>query len=333
VADGQARMTPLQFESLYGADWQLLEEQVRLCLESQRRRKGAPTVQGDVLAATYRRVCEQLSLARERAYPTHLIQRLERVTADAHQLIYQHRGFGFAGLREFLLRGFPRSVRAHGRYVLLAALLFMVPTLVVGWLVYTRPELILAVVDAQTAGSFEEMYSDDADSIGRLRTVDSDWMMFGYYIRNNIGVAFRCFAGGLFLGVGSIFFLVYNGALGGAVAGYLTERGLGATFYSFVVTHSAFELTAIVLSGAAGLRIGHALLAPGRLPRRASLVQATHDVAPMIYGFSVMLLVAAAIEGFWSSASWLPYPVKYGVAGACWLGVLAYLGLQGRRAD
>ena len=55
--------------------------------------------------------------------------------------------------------------------------------------------------------------------------------MFGFYIRNNIGVAFQCFAGGLFAGVGSLFFLAYNGAFGGALAGYLTERGLSSTFY------------------------------------------------------------------------------------------------------
>ena len=103
-------------------------------------------------------------------------------------------------------------------------------------------------------------------------------MMFGFYIRNNIGVAFQCFAGGLFAGLGSLFFLAYNGAFGGAVAGYLTERGLSSTFYSFVATHAAFELTAIVLSGAAGLKIGHALLAPGRRTRVQSLVIATRGI-------------------------------------------------------
>ena len=87
--------------------------------------------------------------------------------------------------------------------------------------------------------------------------------MFGHYIRNNIGVSFQCFAGGLFAGIGSLFFLAYNGAFGGALAGYLTARGLSSTFYSFVATHSSFELTAIVISGAAGLRIGQALLSPG----------------------------------------------------------------------
>ena len=149
----------------------------------------------------------------------------------------------------------------------------------------------------------------------------------------NVNVAFQCFAGGLFAGVGSLFFLAFNGALGGAVAGYLTEKGLATTFYSFVVTHAAFELTAIVLSGAAGLRIGHALLAPGRLKRLQSLVAAAKESAVIIYGVAAMLLVAAAIEAFWSSATWIPLPMKYGVAATCWVAVLAYLTLQGRRAS
>ena len=72
---------------------------------------------------------------------------------------------------------------------------------------------------------------------------------------------------------GRLFFLAYNGAFSGALAGYLTERGLSSTFYSFIATHSAFELTAIVLSGAAGLRIGHALLAPGP-PDAAAIARA-----------------------------------------------------------
>jgi uncharacterized membrane protein SpoIIM required for sporulation len=176
------------------------------------------------------------------------------------------------------------------------------------------------------------MYSPAAASIGRVREAGTDWMMFGFYVRNNIGVAFQCFAGGLFGGLGSVFFLVYNAAHGGAVAGYLTERGLSSTFYSFAATHSAFELTAVVLSGAAGLKVGHALLAPGRRTRRDALAVATRESAVMLYGITAMLLVAAGIEAFWSSARWLAPWIKYSVAGVCWAAVFAYFVGQGRRA-
>jgi uncharacterized membrane protein SpoIIM required for sporulation len=166
-----------------------------------------------------------------------------------------------------------------------------------------------------------------------MRTANTDWAMFGYYIRNNVGVAFQCFAGGLFVGLGSIFFLAVNGAFGGALAGYLTERGLGSTFYSFVATHSAFELTAIVLAGAAGLRLGHSLLAPGRLTRVHALILASRDAVVIVYGVTAMLIVAAGVEAFWSSANWLSPTLKYGVASLCWAAVFGYFIFQGRRAD
>ena len=117
------------------------------------------------------------------------------------------------------------------------------------------------------------MYGDPDGPIGR-RNADSDWAMFGFYIRHNIGIAFQCFAGGLFFGIGSLFALAFNGAAIGSTAGYLTWRGFGANFYPFVITHGAFELTGIVLAGAAGLhprpraaRPGPAL-APGRARAR-----------------------------------------------------------------
>lgn len=321
-------MTPLQFEELYGKDWEELET----ALDTYRAAPSTRVISGARFTAQYRRACGHLAIARARSYPADLVDRLEHITTECHQLIYQQRELGLAWVRRVIAHDFPVAVRAHGWYVLVATLLFLGPALLLGPLVYAQPELILSVVDAETASEFDQMYSDSADSIGRFRTVDDDWMMFGHYIRNNIGVAFQCFAGGLFAGLGSIFFLAFNGAFGGAIAGYLTARGLGDTFYSFIATHAAFELTAIVLSGAAGLRIGHALLAPGRQARVQSLINASRQSVVLLYGLTAMLLVAAAVEAFWSSARWLPLSVKYGVAALCWIGVVAYLVFQGRRA-
>jgi uncharacterized membrane protein SpoIIM required for sporulation len=325
-------MTPVQFEQLYEGDWTELETSLDRVLGRTGAKASRSPVSGARIAALYRRACEHLALARARSYPAYIVDRLERLTADAHQVIYHRRDFGLARLHEMVAVDFPSAVRNHLSYVAVATATFLVPAIVIGVLVYWRSELILSVVSSDTAASFEEMYSPSADSIGRSRTASTDWVMFGFYIRNNVSVAFQCFAGGLFGGVGTLFFLAYNGAFSGALAGYLTERGLSQTFYSFIATHSSFELTAIVLSGAAGLRIGHALIAPGRRTRVQSLVRGTQDSAILLYGVTAMLLIAAAVEAFWSSASWLPPPAKYGVAAACWTGVLGYFTFQGRRA-
>jgi uncharacterized membrane protein SpoIIM required for sporulation len=324
-------MTPIQFEQLYERDWDELREMLGQ-LRGTNRGKPRVLIQGERIASLYRRTCEHLALARARSYPAYLVDRLDQITSDAHQLIYQHREYGFARLKRLFTVEFPQAVRAHAGYVWVSLALFAVPTLALGFIVYFRPELVLTVIDATSVANFEQMYSGVGESLGRPGGAQSDWLMFGFYIRNNIGVAFQCFAGGLFAGLGSIFFIAYNGALGGAVAGYLTQRGLGSTFYAFVVTHAAFELTATVLAGAAGLRLGHALLVPGRLTRLQSLVAASRESVVIIYGVVLMLLIAAALEAFWDAATWIPLPVRYSVAGVCWIAVIAYLTLQGRRA-
>jgi uncharacterized membrane protein SpoIIM required for sporulation len=320
-------VTPLQFEQLYDQEWAELE----LNLERHAAAPSARAIAGARFTELYRHTCGHLAIARSRSYPPHLVDRLEHLTAQCHQLIYEQREFGLGALLRIFTHDFPAAVRAHSAYVATATALFLLPALVLGVLVYAKPELILSVVNAETAAEFDTMYSSSAESIGRFRDVNTDWMMFGHYIRNNIGVAFQCFAGGLFAGLGSIFFLAFNGAFGGAVAGYLTERGLGHIFYSFIVTHAAFELTAIVLAGAAGLRIGHALLAPGRQTRVQSLIAASKQAIVVIYGVTAMLVIAAVIEAFWSSATWMPGSLKYGVAALCWIAVFAYFTLQGRR--
>src|SRR4051812_22472379 len=176
-------MTPLQFEALYREQWAELET----LLDSLLGRTPAAAreeVPGVRVAALYRRACEQLALARARSYPAYLIDRLERLTAEGHQAIYRQHDFGVARVTAMLAFDFPCAVRAHARYVAAAAALLLVPTIAVALVVYRHPELILSVVNPETAASFDRMYSPDAESIGRVREATTDWMMFAFYIRN-----------------------------------------------------------------------------------------------------------------------------------------------------
>lgn len=330
-------MTPLQFEQSHRADWAELEAALSR-LERGRKIKAfkkmgdAPlaAIDGARVAALYRRSCEHLALAQARAYPIHLTHRLEMLTQRGHRIIYRRDDHGASRFKQLVLVDFPQSVRAHRWYLLAATLLFLLPMLTVGWASYRDPGFVLHMMDADQVQNFDSMYGDKENAIGHLRRASTDWHMFGFYIQNNISIGFQCFASGLFWGVGSLFYLVFNGQSMGAVAGYLTARGYSETFYSFVVTHSAFELTAIVLCGAAGLRLGHALLSPGRHTRIESLKLASKDAITVVYGAIGLLLIAAAVEAFWSSARWVAPGVKYGVGAVCWTLVIAYLGWQGR---
>jgi len=176
------------------------------------------------------------------------------------------------------------------------------------------------------------MYDPDSGHLGRSveRAASEDWAMFGYYIMHNIGIAFQTFASGLLFGLGSAFFLIFNGLMIGAVAGHLTYLGYGQTFWSFVIGHGAFELSAIALAGAAGLQLGWAMIAPGRQTRVEALRLAARKSVLMICGVMLFLLIAAFIEAYWSSKT-APAPMtKYLVGAALWGLVAVYLLFAGR---
>ncbi len=319
-------MTPIRFEAEYGGMWDAFAEQIQVA------QNGKP-VDGALLAARYRRVCEHLALAQSRAYPVHVLARLETLAQDAHQIIYRRQDFGLAALGQLLRVKIPQAVRQQRMYLLAAFLLFTVPLVVSFVLALTSSDFPLRVHSAQQLRNFSSMYADGKESIGRLRDGGSDVQMFGFYIFNNIGIGLRCFGAGILAGVGSAFVLLFNGLQIGTIAGYLHHAGLGHNFWPFVATHSAFELTGAVLSGAAGLRLGLSWLAPGRRSRLEALKLAARESVLVIYAAFFLLAVAAGFEAFWSSAAWVVPWVKYTVAGLCWLLVMLWLGLMGRGAQ
>jgi uncharacterized membrane protein SpoIIM required for sporulation len=94
--------------------------------------------------------------------------------------------------------------------------------------------------------------------------------------------------------------------------------------------HAPFELTAILIAGTAGLRMGHALVVTRGETRLGSLRTAAPGIVRQVLGAAVMLLIAAVIEGFWSPSS-APDVVKWVVGAALTLLVASYLAFAGRR--
>jgi uncharacterized membrane protein SpoIIM required for sporulation len=308
-------VTPFDFQAANQASWNELESEL-----ARNQRQLDP----DRFLALYRLCCEHLVLARSRSFPLHVIERLSSITSRAHQIIYRQSDAGLERIARALLEDFPTMVRRLWAYIAIATALLMIPTIAIAIATYLHPDLILSIVDRNTAAAFDQMYSPAAQAIGRPRDIASDWMMFGFYIKNNIGIAFQCYATGVVFGLGSLYFLLANGMFGGGIAGYVVSLGYGSTFFPFVATHSAFELTAIVLSGAGGLRIGQSVLLPGRLTRVAALELAARETSLIVFGAAVMLVIAAAIEAFWSSAPWVTPAAKYACAGFCWVLVLCF---------
>jgi len=314
------------FEKCHQSQWEELERWLDN-LDKRKSIKGQDIVQFPQL---YRQICQHLALARERRYTPHLIERLNRLALRGHQHLYRTPSRLFEHFINFIGRGFPQRVRQESRLVGLSALLFFGSLLIMFASVQMNPDLIYSMMDVEQVLELEKMYDPTVERWGHNREAESDFLMFGFYIKNNIGIGFQTFASGIFWGLGTVFFLVFNGLFIGCVASHLTHIGYIVPFYSFVVGHSSFELIAIVLAGAAGLKLGLALIAPGRLRRLPALRHAAAQSIYIVYGVIGMLLLAAFMEAFWSSNAAIDPNIKYLVGGLLWLGVISYFMLVGR---
>ena len=325
-------MKQRSFEEQNAARWELFSRRVdELDLLGSKRSAGDRRTALSDFPDLYLCICRDLAVATERRYSPSLIDRLNRLALDGHRILYARDTNLAANAVRFFTRDFPRAVRRDSWTVAAATLLFLGPGLVLWILIGLAPELIYSVMDAASVRDFEAMYDPAAEHIGSNRAAEADVQMFGYYIMNNIGIAFRAYAGGIMLGVGSALILVFNGIQLGAVAAHIGRLGFESTFYSFVIGHGAFELTAIVLSGAAGLKLGISVIAPGARSRVASLRHAATESMTVVWGVFVMLVIAAVIEAFWSSKGALAVEVKFAVGAICWALVLAYFAFVGRR--
>jgi len=313
------------FETLHQEAWDAFETLLRR-LETPAGE--APSSLAD-MPAQYRLVCHHLALARERGYSAGLVDRLNGLALRGHQRLYGIRQGALRGALRFFV-AFPRLARKRWRAMALAALVFYGPATALTFGAKSNPEVAYLVEDPVSLASMESMYQSDTKKFGRSGESDTDVAMFGFYIWNNVRINFQVFASGLIAGLGSLVFLFWNGVHGGAVAGYLTHQGLGRNFWSFVATHSALELTSLVIAGGAGLLLGWSLLFPGRRSRRQALILAAKEGLILVMGSALMDVGAAGFEAFWSSSALIPVRVKFVAAAMLWTLVLAYFLFVGR---
>lgn len=322
-----------QFQDAHENEWQA----IHAWLEAREHPRAKPVPElslddGD-FAAAYRRLCQHYALAQRRSYSASMLSRLRDLVHRGHVLLYRPPRPQWRRSLAFIGGEFPRVVRQCRSQIAIAALLFFVPLILSIVLLQWRPELVHTIFDAAQLAEIENMY-DPRGADERLgRESGSDLTMFGHYVLNNVSIGFRTFASGLLGAIGPVLILIFNGVVIGTVAGHLTAIGYGLPFWRFVVGHSAPELLAIVIAGAAGLRIGMALIAPGQRSRARALIEDGAVGARLVLGVFVMLVFAAFVEAFWSSIGWMPDAVKFSVGGLLWAAIGLWLWRGGRAPE
>jgi len=294
-------------------------------LAGRRRRTG--DVPLDTFPSDFRRVCQDLALARHRRYGLGVASELNDLALSGYHALHGVRPSPLARVAAYLVAGFPREVRANGGLFALASLLFWGPFLALMVAGFVAPEWVLAVVGPESRATLASSFG--GDSI--VRDSQSNVAMFAFYVWNNVGIDFRMFAGGIAFGLGTLFFLIANGVQLGASFGYVFHADLAPNFLAFTSGHGSLELMAVVIAGMSGLKLAQGLVAPGRMTRGHALRVRAVEGVRLLFGAAVMTTLAAFVEGLWSAAP-VPNVVKYVVGAVGWVLVLAFLALGGRRA-
>jgi uncharacterized membrane protein SpoIIM required for sporulation len=268
----------------------------------------------------YRAVCRHLSYAQTYYPDSSLCTYLARLTSEAHAAIYVHTQK--RSIWGFLSRGLPGAIRTNSRFILVSAAVFGGAALISFAVSLFNPDIASVFLPAELQDMVQNTNPEPQAS------VDS-WispLMSGYIMVNNIYVSVLALGLGLTCGIGTIYVLATNGFLLGSLAAVYAANGGSLVFWSLILPHGVWELTAIAIAGGIGLKIGYSLIRPGIYKRSDSLLMAARSSISLIALIVIMLIVAGIIEGFFTPSNVSP-TLKLAFAAATIIPLTLYLRL------
>jgi len=306
--------------------WQRLEDLLKLLDGSSLRRLHREEVRE--LGRIYRRTASDLAIARAESRDPRLINYLNSLVIRAHGRIYQADTQGGSRIKEFFVREFPQTFRRTWRYTAVSFGVFALFS-VIGFLgTKYDPEF------SELAGvppAFREVYIETKthwwEDLNEANQVGASSIF-----THNIQVTIYTFAFGALFGVGTLFYLAYNGLAIASVLSLTYNAGFGNDLLTFMVGHGVIELSCIFIAGGAGLLIGSAMVMPGDLSRADALKTRGKEAVRLMMGVAVFLVIAGIIEGFISPAP-IPAAIKFSIAGLTGLALYSYLMLAGRHPE
>lgn len=258
------------------------------------------------LGALYRSAAADLALAR-RSFPRDpVVGRLEQLVGRARGLVYDaptRRG----SILRFFARDYWRLVAERPLALVLAIVLLLGPAALAGAWAWSDPGAAAELVPA------EFRPATDSPRPWRDLSPGEQADFTAAVFTNNIQVTLLAFAGGVTLGLLTAAMLLFNGVILGAVGGLMIGAGNADGFVELVTAHGVLELTCVVVAGAAGLRLGWAIVDPGYRTRGASARAEARKAAAIALGTAPWLVMAGIVEGNRARLAEAGVPVVVGV--------------------
>jgi uncharacterized membrane protein SpoIIM required for sporulation len=312
-------------------DWKRLES----LLDTVEKRSARRLTNDDLveLPRLYRATLSALSIARETSLDASMVAYLESLSTRAYFILYGCRESFWRQMGHWFAGGWPDAVRGIWPEILLIAALFIGSALAAYFMVQGDPAWFNALVPGEMAGGRDMQASAQSlrETIYGAPNRDGLEVFASFLFTHNSRIAITAFALGFAFGIPTLFLIIQNGVLLGAMYAAFASKGLAYGFTGWLLIHGSTELSAIILAGAAGLHIGRAVAFPGRRSRMAAAGEAGRRAALVMIGVVVMLFVAGLLEGF-ARQLIVADAARYAIALLMFAFWVVYFTFVGRRA-
>jgi len=258
--------------------------------------ESSPTTDPDEIAERFIAITDDLAFAKTFYPKSNTTKYLNGLAAGFHQSIYKNKKEKGNRFLEFWAAELPLIFYKYRRQ-LLYSFMFSVVFVCIGIVSAKYDNTFVRLILGDGYVNMTNTNIAKGDPFGVYKSESPSLMFLGIAI-NNIYYSFLVFCWGAFFSVGTVFQLLRNGLMLGSFEYYFFSKGLGLQSILVIWVHGTLEISAIVITGGAGLAMGNGLLFPKTHTRLHSFKQGAKDGLKIALGVVPIFIVAAFFEGF-----------------------------------
>jgi uncharacterized membrane protein SpoIIM required for sporulation len=308
-------MNVKQFIKRHREEWQQLEQTITTFNKKRKRITGEDITK---FYRLYQKAAQNLSYCQTYYENEEVTVYLNGLVSKSHNLLYKDQISSIKQIRYFFSTKFIGLLLEQWKFVIIAMCLFILGAIGSFFSVINDPQHIYSILPTEMAQGISP------ESLGSHNVDTDSSLMSAAIMTNNIRVAFLAFAGGVTFGLLTIYLMINNGILLGALAALYMQHDKSYDFWAYIVPHGMIELTAIFIAGGAGLLMGYKLFVPGSFTRGYQLKTQAKRSVQLLLGTIPLFIIAGIIEGFITPAA-IPLEAKYIVAIITVAGLVLYV--------
>jgi uncharacterized membrane protein SpoIIM required for sporulation len=198
------------------------------------------------------------------------------------------------------------------RKLLLFAFVVFFTGVTIGWISSATDDRFVRLIlgDSYVNMTIDNIKSNDPMAV--YKKANEVEMFFGITY-NNIRVSLNAFILGLLFGLGTFYVLFTNGIMLGTFQYLFYKYDLLTESLLTVWIHGMPEISAIILSGAAGFVIARSFMFPGSFPRGYAFKEGAKKGLKMVLGLIPIFIFAGFLEGFVTRHTELPDALRIAI--------------------